>query len=139
MRLVDLSKLPSNVALIYRENTCFDGGAVGILLESYPKLWTYRYFVLVNSSVRGPFLPRYFPSNLPWTAALTNLISDHVKLVGTTISCQGQVHVQSMVMATDSIGLRILYEADALTCPKTLIEAITFYEYGSTTAIFERG
>lgn len=101
-KLADFSELLlPNVWIVTRDNSCYDGGAIGQVLEDHPTLWLYKYFVLINSSVRGPFLPHYWPSSLPWTAAFTQLINDRVKLVGTTISCELQVHVQSMLLATD--------------------------------------
>ena len=47
----------------------------------------YRYFVWLNSSVRGPFLPAYLRGKMHWTAAFTSRITDSVKLVGSTINC----------------------------------------------------
>lgn len=41
---------------------CFDWGTVGWLLRTKrvdPQ--RYKYFVFLNSSVRGPFLPAYWP------------------------------------------------------------------------------
>lgn len=139
-KLADFSELLlPNVWIVTRDNSCYDGGAIGQVLEDHPTLWLYKYFVLINSSVRGPFLPHYWPSSLPWTAAFTQLINDRVKLVGTTISCELQVHVQSMLLATDQIGLKALREEGALSCPTSMREAINGYELGSTAAMFKRG
>ena len=57
-----------------------------------PDIWLsprsqYRYFVWLNSSVRGPFLPAYLRGKMHWTAAFTSRITDSVKLVGSTINC----------------------------------------------------
>jgi hypothetical protein len=124
-----------------RANACYDGGSIGEVLRAHPELvaGAYGYYVLMNSSVRGPFLPRYYPRALPWTAALTGLLTDEVKLAGTTINCQGQVHVQSMVLATDNTGLEILLGAGALDCPANLQDAIQRYELASTAAILDAG
>lgn len=138
-KIADLSSLPPTVSVVRRGNSCYDGGSIGEVLGGQRKLWMYQYYVLMNSSVRGPFLPRYWPASLPWTAAFTQLITERVKLVGTTISCQTQVHVQSMVLATDNLGLRIMYEGGALDCPRNMVEAISNYEFGSTNSIMKRG
>ena len=50
----------------------------------------YKYFVFMNSSARGPFLPSYFPNNLHWTHPLVSRLRKLVKLVGPTISCEGE-------------------------------------------------
>ena len=49
----------------------------------------YKHIIMMNSSVRGPFLPSYWPRRIPWTRILTDRLSDTVKLVGPTISCEG--------------------------------------------------
>ena len=39
----------------------------------------YRYFVFLNSSVRGPFFPGYMPPDWQWTQAYTSRLSHSVK------------------------------------------------------------
>lgn len=140
------------VQLLRRPNTCYDGGSMGEVLRARSRLAeSYRYYFLMNSSVRGPFLPRYFQAifkaksaevgsgALAWTSVLTSLLDDEVKLAGTTISCMGQVHVQSMVLATDQLGLGLLLNGGVLDCPTSLNEAIRIYELGATTTILDAG
>lgn len=50
---------------------------------------SYRHVVFMNSSVRGPFLPAMWPKGRHWSTAFTDRLSDTVKLVGPTISCEG--------------------------------------------------
>ncbi len=101
--------------VILRPNTCYDWGAWGWVLR--PRSLGggglvrphHRYFLLVNSSVRGPFVP---PSAhaaataairaaagdestprvvVPWHALLTTLLGGpgDVRLAGPAISCEG--------------------------------------------------
>lgn len=49
----------------------------------------YKYVLFINSSVRGPYLPSYWPQSVHWTRVFTDRINDKVKLVGPTISCEG--------------------------------------------------
>lgn len=49
----------------------------------------YRYILFINSSVRGPYLPAYWPKSVHWTRIFTDRITDRTKLVGPTISCEG--------------------------------------------------
>ena len=45
-----------------RSNSCFDWGTFGGALRSgQVDASRYRHIVLINSSVRGPFLPPYWP------------------------------------------------------------------------------
>lgn len=130
--------------VISRENTCLDGGTIGFVLSKDPGIETrYRYFVLINSSVRGPFLPRYLqtlhPKRLAWTAVMTGMLNHDVKLVGTTVSCQGQVHVQSMVLATDRIGMSLLMDKGVFKCTHTAAEAVKTYELQASSAILDAG
>lgn len=89
-------------------------------------------FVFINSSVRGPYLPLWFHNlGVSWTTALTGGLNERVKLVGTTmnrcgknggwrllpLSCSAP-HVQSMVFATDTVGLELLFlPTEALALP----------------------
>ena len=57
-----LPQLPSNAQYIYHENRCYDWGTFGWALGSGkvdPS--KYRHIVFMNSSIRGPFLPPYWP------------------------------------------------------------------------------
>lgn len=59
------TKLPSNARLLTHANQCYDWGTFGWLLRSGEvNVQKYKYFVLLNSSVRGPFLPPYVPVGL---------------------------------------------------------------------------
>ena len=73
----------------------------------------FKYLVLINSSVRGPFLPAYLPRGVHWTTILTAKLTADVKLVGSTINCGGaytisemQPHVQSYAVAMDQVRRR---------------------------------
>ena len=61
----DLPRLPPNGRYVLHENKCLDWGSFGWLLNlssshpAYVDSSQYRYFVLLNSGVRGPFLPDF--------------------------------------------------------------------------------
>lgn len=119
-------------------------------------LWKrYRRFITMNASVRGPFLPVY--SSSCWTDVFLDRITDKIKLVGTTLNCQPSPHVQSMIWATDNIGMSILLNPDLARsvgiadywgteedpvglsfCPETMIQAV-HSEIGSTRLIEAQG
>jgi hypothetical protein len=140
---IDLTGLPLHVQVVRRGNACYDGGAAGEILANMD-IRAYHYFIIMNSSVRGPFLPAYFPQStglgtVRWTTAFTDLLTERIKLVGTTISCERRVHVQSMLLATDQVGFGILRESGALDCAKDRDEAIINYELGASAAIMGKG
>lgn len=106
----------SNVKVFLRENIGFDfGGWTYALHHPDINISNYKYFVFLNSSVRGPFLPTWC-SELCWPTLFIKKLNNTVKLVGTTINymSNGQFehgyaypHVQSMMFVTDTIGLNI--------------------------------
>lgn len=118
MGATKLPSLPSNVRVVKHPNGCFDWGTFGWLIQSgLVDTSKYRNIVFVNSSVRGPFLPPYWPRELHWTEVFTGRLTTAVKLVGSTISCEGawkggvltgerrqNPHVQSYVVAMDQVG-----------------------------------
>ncbi|KUI56767.1 hypothetical protein VP1G_04138 [Cytospora mali] len=97
-----------NIRVVRRDNKCFDIGAMGEVL-SKDNLWTnYKRFITMNASIRGPFFPVH--SQSCWTDTFLNRITDKVKLVGTTLNCIPRTHLQSMLLATDDIGMGILLD-----------------------------
>jgi hypothetical protein len=101
----------SNFGLIFRNNTCFDLGAHKETIERYKLDIRYKKFILLNGSVRGPFMASW--SKDCWTDAFTRRLNDTVKLVGPTFNCldsdgNSAPHLQSMILATDRIGLSVL-------------------------------
>ena len=58
--------------------------ALGISLEAQGWRRQYKYFVFIDSSCRGPFLPSY-ALMLHWTDPFTSKITEEVKLVGPSI------------------------------------------------------
>lgn len=112
----------SNIRTVLRPNTCFDIGAYGEVLRS-PEQWTkvgwgpahiplwrrYRRFIMMNSSVRGPFLP-HWGQGACWSDLFVQRVTIETKLVGLTASCWPHFHVQADVWATDFVGMQLLME-----------------------------
>lgn len=96
----------SNIRFIRRPNDCYDLGAhAEVLLKD--DLWkSYTRFILMNASIRGPFMPSW--AGGCWSEAYLSKVTEEVKIVGMTGNCQPNFHVQSMIWATDSVGLRLL-------------------------------
>jgi hypothetical protein len=66
----DLPALPA-VQYLYYGDKCLEWGMVGWALGSGQFEWKqYKYFVLLSSAVRGPFLPSYLEGIMHWTQPL---------------------------------------------------------------------
>ena len=64
MQLVDLEEviLPGNARLLYHDNECYDWGTLGwIMTAGLVDVDDYKHFIMINSSVRGPYAPPYQP------------------------------------------------------------------------------
>lgn len=88
-----LPDLPPNAQYI-SVRMCYEMGHVGMVLSGLTKadidLRQYTYFVWLDSSLRGPFMPSYVTQGTQapvWHTLLTSRLSSTVKLVGATISC----------------------------------------------------
>ena len=139
--LAGLPTLPPNARYVLHENECLDWGTAGWLLSLPPShpdavdASRYRYFFLINSSVRGPFLPAWLDFTqdvhsevqcsaegkvdekttggrwlLPWFHLFLTRIDAQTKLVGSTISCQRFAHVQGYVAAMDYVTVQLLWQ-----------------------------
>jgi lipopolysaccharide biosynthesis protein len=119
----------SNIHYIKRNNTCFDLGAYAEVLKSNNSalIRQHKHFIMINASLRGPFIP--FWSRDCWSNAYLDKLTDEVKLVGMTMNCRGDLprHVQSMILATDSLGLTALLTPDGIdNCPQDMNQAVYF-------------
>jgi hypothetical protein len=68
----------SNIKFVQRRNDCFDLGSYGEVLlkdELYKK---YNHFIMLNASIRGPFLPYW--SEACWSDMFLRRITDEVKV-----------------------------------------------------------
>lgn len=132
--------LPAYVQYLTRENIGYDFGAWSHAIYT-EHLWDrYDYFILLNSTVRGPFIPPWI--TVPdWTIIFTQYLTDQVKLVGTTLGIyQGLTHLQTMLIATDAIGLKIgmdhgIFEEHPL--PRTKDDIILQKEIRYSQLIFQ--
>ncbi|KFY26093.1 hypothetical protein V493_04271, partial [Pseudogymnoascus sp. VKM F-4281 (FW-2241)] len=139
-----------NVYVKQRPNTCFDLGAhhevlngvlggegwigkngpieapKGMVSEGDSMLLKHKYkrYILMNASIRGPFVPRW--STQCWSDAYLNRLTDRIKLVGMSYNCHTHAgHIQSMIWATDNVGLQhILTKAGIGECFATINDAM---------------
>lgn len=83
-----------NIKVIKRDNTHYDFGAYEHALKN-TDIKQYKFFIFLNTSVRGPFIPIY--ANIKWYEAFINLIKEDIKLVGTTINFLNSKTVHSYI------------------------------------------
>ncbi|KAK5655086.1 hypothetical protein OQA88_5985 [Cercophora sp. LCS_1] len=102
-----------NIRIVRRPNTCFDLGAIGEVLREGDLWRNYKRFITMNASIRGPFLPIW--SSGCWSDLYLDRVTDTNKLVGMTVNCQPRPHVQSMIFATDDVGMGILLDPSRAT------------------------
>jgi hypothetical protein len=156
-----LDNAPSHVTILHRPNACYDWGAFGWALQ-HPTVTErsagYKYWVLLNSSVRGPFVPGLVDKKMAWHRLLTTQLegANDVHIVGPVISCEGSPfngpegvakgiwrrnpHVQSWLLAMDAVAMHVIRtQSQALTCAKDRWEAIWNGELGSSLALLNAG
>lgn len=155
VELPDISRLiPSNAQIEFHKNECYDWGTVGWLIDSgRVDILAYKYFVFLNSSVRGPFVPTYSQGAKRWHEHMTSRITDKVKVVGATINCEAAYwenklegtarknpHVQSYAMATDQEVMKLWKEnGKVFACWSTMWEVIWNGEVGSSKVALDAG
>ena len=81
---IDIPK-QSNIKILPRDNKDFDFGAYQDAIKSI-FIDSYKYFFFINTSVRGPFLPNDLRKKIRWTDPFIELLTNNVKLVGTSIN-----------------------------------------------------
>lgn len=60
MQAGPLPELPGNARYVRHENRCYDWGTFGWALGSgRVNTEGFKFFIFLNSSVRGPFVPPY--------------------------------------------------------------------------------
>jgi len=96
-----------NIKSLHRENDCYDLGAFAEVLLKEDLYKKYTRYILMNASLRGPFLPVWARGGC-WSDMYLSLLSEEVKLVGMTMNCMFQNHIQSMLWALDRPGLEAL-------------------------------
>lgn len=153
-----LDNAPAGVIVLQKANSCYDWGSFGWALQ-HPNVVErnghYKYWVLLNASVRGPFVPAVVDKGTPWHRLLTSRLggSDRARMVGPIVSCEGSPlggdpkaewrsfpHVQSWLLAMDTVAMNVLRtRSRALTCAKDRWEAIWNGEIGASEAVLAAG
>lgn len=136
--------LPDYVKVVIRDNKGFDFGGWSEGLLSNDLYKNYDYFIFVNSSVLGPFLPSYYKGK--WTDIFIDGLVDDVKLYGITINCERdpifKTHIQSYLFSMDKETLEFLIKNgifDMNILIKTYDELVENKEMLMSRLIIEKG
>lgn len=107
--------------LLRTENVGMDFGAHNATISYFTHrrmLGQYKYFVFLNSSVKGPFFPAWVPDSWHWTHAYLKLMSPTVHAVGSSLVCLPEVdaggpgpRLESWAFAVDEDGLKVALDA----------------------------
>lgn len=73
-----------NLTYLFTENKNNDYGGYSCALKTVADVKSYDFYIFINSSVRGPYLPSYASEN--WTACFTKLLTGDVGLAGSAIN-----------------------------------------------------
>lgn len=114
-----LPQLPRNARYIFHENRCYDWGTFGwALVERKVDTSRYTYIIFMNSSVRGPFLPAFWPVRAP--NSLQPL------LIMQAFWCLARLHHAPVSWYVSTVGCPgfVLVSAD-LCCPNNCQTALT--------------
>ena len=133
-------EIPSkrNIKVYKRPNIGMEFCGINEILEKNIKK-DYKYFIFLNGSIRGPFLPKYLKSNY-WIEGLISSITDKKKLSGITINCNGayeKLHIQSFLLVTDMTGLNII--RPSFRCYEKKQDAINNVEVAVSQKILKAG
>ncbi len=99
---------------------------------------SYAYFILMNTSLRGPFMPVYVGDNVAWPDLFTDPLSEgRAALSGISINCKPRVHVQSMLLAFKAESLPFI--TGEIGCYENKQAVITRNEVDLTQKILAAG
>lgn len=156
-----LPSLPENAQYLVGSECATVWGTIASVKDDLPIL-RHEYIVVLDASVRGPYLPSYMSIPqaeynvdhiLHWTEAFTNKISDKIKLVGAWISCEGaprngnaagywrtNPYVSPSVFAMDRFGWDLITSIpEILVCYDNLWKNRYYSESGASLAILKAG
>jgi len=149
-RVLKLSDRPEGwVTVIYRENLGMDFGgfrhAVDWLAKHRPNV--YKFHIFINSSLRGPFMPKWTPASFHFTdTILQKFHSDpKVKLVSSVISCLPEAEPvvgpisESYFFALDQESLQWALDAGVFGVHKEKFKTAVLSEMGLAKSILKRG
>ena len=129
-----------NVSAIQGHNKGYDFGAYKQSLDSV-NINDFNYFIFINDTCRGPFIPDYIPSEITWVEMFLNKIDDKVKMVGPTwFPLDRHTHIQSYCFGVDKVALNLLLKNNKFNSEnKEKTQVIFEHEVGCSRLLIETG
>jgi hypothetical protein len=143
-----------NVSVIKGHNKNQDWGAYHQSIHA-ADIKKYDYFIFINDTCRGPFLPTYLPQNFSWVDLFLNKLDDKVKMVGPTwfnedthpwlinslnIKKGKMAHIQSYCFGVDKKALTLLLENNKFdVIGKSWKALVRNHEIGCSQLLLEKG
>jgi hypothetical protein len=133
-----------NMTLINRDNVGYDfqGYYHGLLsLQKRGLLRPKNYYLFINSTVRGPFIPPYTTRHIYWYTPYLDLMSGvyNTKLVGSTINGLIRPHVQSYVFMIDYEGVDHLLKTNFFKVYTQREDVILYQEIEMSQVFLRKG
>jgi len=132
-----------HTSILLREDRCFYAESLRIALKRYEG--RYNYYILLTAELVGPFQPFHELAHY-WAYYFLSHLTESTKLVGLSFSCEVHPHVQSMLWATDELGLSAIVNAGCVYNCVHENQNFTAYqdffkrfELGISDAILEEG
>lgn len=146
-----LPSLPKNAQYLKTSLCTTTWGAIDAVSRAL-NVQEFDYFVIIDSHVRGPFLPSYV-SDMHWTEAFTRKLVNKVKMVGSIISCEGapkegnasgewrgNPYIKSHAWATDAEGFaRLVAQQGIFRCHKSKWDTRYYSDAGAALTILKAG
>lgn len=138
-----------NIRVFKRPNDCYDFGAFGEAIRfigGTSELKKYKLVIFINSSVFGPFLPKYWPKSMHWTKIFSSQLQGNVQVTGTVINCLPKEdqdgrgpRVSGMAFAALTDFVLKAYDANVFDCFKDKVDVILKGEYGISKLAIKLG
>ena len=149
VELYDPSSRVESWTILRRENSGMDFGAYKEAVDFVKKgrKRQYAYFIFLNSSLRGPFMPKWTPFNFHFVDVLTQFMTadKRVKLVSSYVSCMHEPEpiplpiAESLFFTVDQESLEWLLQDGVLTSHSQKQDTILQGEYRLMSSVLRRG
>jgi hypothetical protein len=146
--LYDHSRRTESWTILQRQNAGMDFGAYKEAIDFVKKTKRkYKHFIFLNSSLRGPFMPKWTPRNYHFVDALTQFMTldKRVKLVSSYVSCLHDPEpvpspiAESLFFAVDQDSLEWLLQDRVLFSHSQKTDTIIQSEYHLMKSVITRG
>jgi lipopolysaccharide biosynthesis protein len=135
----------TNVSVIKGHNKGYDNGGWKQSFD-FSGIDNFDYFICINDTCRGPFLPNYIPKSLTWVEMFLQDLNDEIKLVGPTWNHFGcglkpnLTHIQSYCFGMDRETLKFFIKNEKFNAiGKPKIKVIKDHEIGMSTLLLNNG